>query len=168
MIKSTVVIFSSVRKPRTLKLLRKFCTQVTDMNGLKLGDVVSRLNSYAHPSLAGSWDNVGLLVEPSSPHVVSKVLLTNDLTESVMKEALEKQVNMILSYHPPIFMPMKRVTQSSWKERIVIKCLENRIAIFSPHTTYDAVPGGVNDWLIKPFRKSYEFFSNQITGLLSF
>ncbi len=58
---------------------------------------------------------------------------------------------MILSYHPPIFVPMKRLTQSSWKERIVVRCAENRVAIYSPHTSYDAVQGGVNDWLLKPF-----------------
>ncbi len=61
------------------------------------------------------------------------------------------QVNMILSYHPPIFVPMKRLTQSSWKERIVVRCAENRVAIYSPHTSYDAVQGGVNDWLLKLF-----------------
>lgn len=38
---------------------------------------------------------------------------------------------------------------SSWKERIVAVCLENRIALYSPHTSWDAVRGGVNDWLAK-------------------
>ena len=60
---------------------------------------------------------------------------------------------MILSYHPHIFMPLKRLTQSSWKERLVVQCVENRIAVYSPHTSYDAVKGGVNDWLVQPFGK---------------
>ena len=60
---------------------------------------------------------------------------------------------MILSYHPPIFVPLKRLTQSSWKERLVVQCVENRIAVYSPHTSYDAVKGGVNDWLVQPFGK---------------
>eukprot|EP00058_Branchiostoma_floridae_P020393 XP_002605883.1 hypothetical protein BRAFLDRAFT_87445 [Branchiostoma floridae] len=112
-----------------------------------LTKVVTVLNGFAPPSLAESWDNVGLLVEPSPPHEVSRMLLTNDLTEGVLAEAVHKKANFILSYHPPIFVPLKRLTQRSWKERIAVRCLENRIAVYSPHTAYDAVKGGVNDWL---------------------
>merc|ERR550532_3957913 len=68
-----------------------------------------------------------------------------------MQECLNAQVDMIISYHPPIFRPLKRITSKSWKERIVTKCLENRIALYSPHTSFDAVKGGVNDWLLEPF-----------------
>jgi len=114
-------------------------------------EVVARLHKFAPPWLSESWDNVGLLVEPSSPHTVDKLLLTNDLTEPVADEAVGVKVGMILSYHPPVFKPLKRVTQQSWKERIVVKCIENRIAVFSPRTCYDALQGGVNDWLISPF-----------------
>lgn len=103
---------------------------------------------------AGSWDNVGLLLEPSPPHTVSKLLLTNDLTPPVMQEAVSKGVDMIVSYHPPIFAPLKRLTQSSWKERIVGVCLERRIALYSPHTSWDAAVDGVNDWLIGAFGES--------------
>lgn len=113
-----------------------------------LSTVVQELTAFAPLKLAEKWDNVGLLIEPSSKHLaIEKVLLTNDLTERVMTEALEKKVNMIISYHPPVFAALKRFTQSNWKERIVCQCLENRIALFSPHTSWDAVEGGVNDWL---------------------
>ena len=81
------------------------------------------------------------------------MLLTNDLTSPVMEEAIALKVDMILSYHPPIFAALKRLRQCKWKERIVIQCLENRIALYSPHTSYDALKGGVNDWLIQPFSK---------------
>ena len=100
---------------------------------------------------SGSWDNVGLLLEPSPPHTVSKLLLTNDLTPPVMLEVVSKGVDMIVSYHPPIFAPLKRLTQSSWKERIIGACLERRIALYSPHTSWDAAVDGVNDWLIGAF-----------------
>nr|XP_028607008.1 NIF3-like protein 1 isoform X1 [Podarcis muralis]XP_028607024.1 NIF3-like protein 1 isoform X1 [Podarcis muralis] len=111
--------------------------------------LVSSLNDFASLSLAESWDNVGLLVEPSPPHSVHTLFLTNDLTEEVMEEALQKKADLILSYHPPIFQPLKRITWKTWKERLVIRALENRIGIYSPHTAYDAVPHGVNNWLAK-------------------
>ena len=120
---------------------------------MDLKTVVRKLNALAPTSLAGSWDNVGLLVEPTAPHQVSAILLTNDLTEPVMEEVIEKKINLVLSYHPPIFRPLKRLTHQSWKERIIVKCVENRVAVYSPHTSFDALKGGVNDWLISPFCK---------------
>lgn len=116
---------------------------------MNLGELVSALNDFASLSLAESWDNVGLLVEPSPPHTVNTLFLTNDLTEEVMEEAVQKKADLILSYHPPIFTPLKRVTWKTWKERLVIQALEHRIGIYSPHTAYDAIPHGVNNWLTK-------------------
>uniref|UniRef100_A0A8C4TND9 NIF3-like protein 1 n=1 Tax=Erpetoichthys calabaricus TaxID=27687 RepID=A0A8C4TND9_ERPCA len=113
--------------------------------------VVSNLEKLAPLSLAESWDNVGLLIEPSPPHIVKTMMLTNDLTEQVMDEALEKKVDFILSYHPPIFRPLKRLrsgtVRGAWKERLVVTALEGRVAVYSPHTACDCVCGGVNDWL---------------------
>ena len=80
-------------------------------------------------------------------------MLTNDLTPPVVDEAAKLATNLVISYHPPIFSGMKCVTQKTWKERIVTTCLENRIAVFSPHTSYDCVKDGVNDWLIQAFGK---------------
>ncbi|NXT00592.1 NIF3L protein, partial [Jacana jacana] len=116
---------------------------------MNLGELVSALNDFASLSLAESWDNVGLLVEPSPPHAVNTLFLTNDLTEEVMEEAVQKKADLILSYHPPIFTPLKRVTWKTWKERLVVRALEHRIGIYSPHTAYDAIPHGVNNWLTK-------------------
>ena len=86
--------------------------------GLPLKQVIDALHSYAHPSLAGSWDNVGLLIEPTEPKDIAHILLTNDLTEDVMQEAVELQVDMIISYHPPIFAPLKTITTNTWKVHI--------------------------------------------------
>ncbi|CAN0133308.1 unnamed protein product [Bubo scandiacus] len=116
---------------------------------MNLRELVSALNDFASLSLAESWDNVGLLVEPSPPHTVNTLFLTNDLTEEVMEEAVQKKADLILSYHPPVFTPLKRVTWKTWKERLVVRALEHRIAIYSPHTAYDAIPHGVNNWLTK-------------------
>ncbi|XP_006889140.1 PREDICTED: putative GTP cyclohydrolase 1 type 2 NIF3L1 isoform X2 [Elephantulus edwardii] len=123
------------------------CTSSRSFMDLKT--LLSSFNDFAPLSFAESWDNVGLLVEPSPPHTVNTLFLTNDLTEEVMEEALQKKADLILSYHPPIFRPMKRITWKTWKERLVIRALENRVGIYSPHTAYDAAPQGVNNWLAK-------------------
>lgn len=123
--------------------------KMASFSGQKLDQVVKQLESFAPITLAEKWDNVGLLIEPSSDKLVERILLTNDLTEPVISEAIEKKVDMIISYHPPIFRPLTRITQANWKERIVASCLVNSIALYSPHTAWDKVVGGVNDWLAK-------------------
>ncbi|XP_055957734.1 NIF3-like protein 1 [Patella vulgata] len=136
----------------TLSTNKKTVYHFSEMSsGMELGSVIKIIKQHAPTSLAESWDNVGLLVEPSSPHTVNTIMLTNDLTPLVLEESLEKKVDLILSYHPPIFSAVKRLSQGKWKDRLIIKCIENRIAVYSPHTCYDAKAGGVNDWLIGAF-----------------
>lgn len=132
--------------PRSQILARVL--SASNRNMASLPNILEELEAFAPLKLAEKWDNVGLLIEPSARFLaIEKVLLTNDLTERVMHEAKEKNVNMIISYHPPIFASLKRITQDNWKGRIVTQCLENQISLFSPHTSWDAVEGGVNDWL---------------------
>ncbi|XP_045171203.2 NIF3-like protein 1 [Mercenaria mercenaria] len=141
-----------IYKPSAWKFMyRRYCASASEDDTMDLQNVLKKLRKLASPSLAGSWDNVGLLVEPSSPHKVNTIFLTNDLTPPVLEEAIAKKSDMIISYHPPIFSGMKRLTQKQWKDKIIIKCIENRIAVYSPHTSYDCVEGGVNDWLISCF-----------------
>ena len=141
--------FYVYRSSKTLKRLFKniYLSGACYHSMMDLKEVVTRLNGFAPLHLAQNWDNVGLLVEPSHPHSVKSILLTNDLTEKVAQEAIDKDVNMVISYHPPIFVPLKRLTSSKFKERIIVKMIENRIAVYSPHTAFDAVKNGVNDWL---------------------
>jgi len=129
---SNVIINTTRKMADTAAMPRK---------GLSLPVVLEKLTEYASPSYAETWDNVGLLLEPSPPHVVEHVFLTNDLTEEVLEEAIDKRASLIVSYHPPIFSGIKRITQDRWKDRLVVKCMENRIALYSPHTSYDVVKG---------------------------
>jgi len=95
--------------------------------GIGLSQVVQILESFAPTSLAEKWDNVGLLVVPETgtESIISRILLTNDLTEDVLKEAVTGNFNMIISYHPPIFEAMKRVTSLTWKARISFNPMES-------------------------------------------
>ncbi|KAI6660859.1 hypothetical protein LOD99_13583 [Oopsacas minuta] len=118
---------------------------------MKLGAVVSVLNQHTPPSLSEDWDNTGLLVEPCKKLEVSKILLTNDLTEIVTSEAIQSKAQLVIAYHPPIFSPIKRITQSSAKERILLDCIRHDIAIYSPHSSLDNIQGGLGDWMVTAF-----------------
>lgn len=83
--------------------------------GIPLTQVVDALQKFAGLPLAASWDNVGLLIEPTEAKLIAHILLTNDLTEDVMQEALDLKTDMIITYHPLIFTPIKSITTKSWK-----------------------------------------------------
>lgn len=96
----------------------KYSTMTNARNcGFSLTNVVKKLDNFAPKSLAEHWDNVGLLVEPVTKKNIERILLTNDLTEDVMEEAVKVHADLIISYHPPIFVPLKSVTGRTWKVR---------------------------------------------------
>ena len=132
------------------QFLLKSCSMATNAQavGVPGSQIVQVLKKMSPLKLAANWDNVGLLVEPTQQETVQKIFLTNDLTEEVVDEAISQGgVGFIVSYHPPIFVPLKRLTTATFKERVILKTIEAKIAVYSPHTSLDAVGGGVNDWL---------------------
>lgn len=133
------------------RIAARMASSVSSKNGLALKQVLDAIHSFAPEDLAASWDNVGLLIEPTKPKLITHTLITNDLTEDVMQEAVDLNADLIISYHPPIFAPLKSLSTRTWKERIAATCLENKIALYSPHTSFDSVKGGLNDWLAEAF-----------------
>jgi dinuclear metal center YbgI/SA1388 family protein len=99
-----------------------------------------------------AWDNTGLLVEAPKPNGRKRVLLTIDLTSAVAEEAIAGQkVEMIISYHPPIFSPLKSITMSNSLQNSLLRLVTEGISVYSPHTALDAASGGLNDWLATGF-----------------
>ena len=99
------------------------------------------------PALAAEWDNTGLLVNPLDPREIQRILLTIDLTEAVAEEAIDCNSDLIVAYHPVLFRPANRLDAAIAHDRAVMRLVRADIAVYSPHTALDAVPGGVNDWL---------------------
>lgn len=104
------------------------------------------MESVAPAWLAESWDNVGLLLgDCDAP--CGRVLVSVDWSAAVLEEALALGVDAVVSYHPPIFTPLKRISSLDPAQRIILDAAQAGIALLSPHTALDAVKGGVNDWL---------------------
>ena len=127
------------------------CLHTSSQANMELRALAQVLERIAPLQAAEPWDNVGLLVEPMGKCIVNKLLITNDLTEQVLDEALAGpggRVGLVVAYHPPIFKGFKQLTQQCAKERIVVRAVEERIGIYSPHTSLDNMEGGINDWLL--------------------
>jgi len=74
-------------------------------------------------------------------------MLTIDLTDAVLAEAIEAQTSLVIAYHPPIFEPLASLTDATPKGRLALRAAREGIAVYAPHTALDAAPGGVGDWL---------------------
>lgn len=110
---------------------------------MKITEVLSVLEEWAPPALQESYDNSGLLIGNRNAEL-SNALITLDVTEAVIDEAIAKSCNLIIAHHPIIFKGLKRLTGSSFVERVVEKAIRERIAVYAIHTNLDNVKTGVN------------------------
>ena len=110
---------------------------------VKLKDLIHFLEDFAPLRLQESYDNSGLIVGlPDSE--ITCALVTIDVTERVVDEAVEKKAQLIVAHHPLIFSGLKKITGKNDVERALVKAIKNDIAIYAAHTNLDSVTGGVN------------------------
>lgn len=121
----------------TQNIQRSIETMVT------ISEISTILEAWAPPKLAEEYDNSGLLVGNSST-TVSGILVSLDVTEAVIEEAIEKKCQMIVSHHPIIFQGLKRLTGQNYVARIVEKAIRANVALYALHTNLDNVATGVN------------------------
>ena len=110
---------------------------------MKISEIINYLDSYAPQSFKEDYDNVGLLVGNRN-NEISGVLISLDVTEAVVEEAVSKKANLIVSHHPIIFRGLKKLTGSNEVERVVSMAIKNDIALYAAHTNLDNIQGGVN------------------------
>ena len=110
---------------------------------MNIREITSYLELIAPPSFQESYDNAGLIIgDPETE--VSAALITLDVTESIVDEAIETGCELIIAHHPILFKGLKRLNGNTYVERCVIKAIKNDIAIYACHTNLDNITGGVN------------------------
>lgn len=113
------------------------------INIVQLRKIISILESMAPTAYAEDFDNVGLLVgNPESN--ISGILVCHDALELVVEEAVAKNCNLIVCFHPILFSGLKKITGKSYVERAIIKAIKNDVAIYAVHTGLDNHIDGVN------------------------
>jgi len=111
-----------------------------------VSDITEYLEEIAPIKLQESYDNSGLLIG-SPDKTVSKVLVSLDITEDVLDEAINYKCDLIISHHPVIFNGIKKLTGQTAVERIVKGAIQNDIALYAMHTNLDNINTGVNNIL---------------------
>ncbi|WP_323175024.1 Nif3-like dinuclear metal center hexameric protein, partial [Pseudomonas atacamensis] len=72
------------------------------------------------------------------------ILVCHDALENVIDEAISKNCNLVVCFHPILFSGLKKITGATYVERAIIKAIKNDIAIYAVHTALDNHPEGVN------------------------
>ncbi len=110
---------------------------------MKIYEIISFLETIAHPSLQETYDNAGLITGYQNWEC-SGILVSLDATEEVINEAKAKNCNLIVAHHPIIFSGLKKINGKNYVEKAVIAAIKNDIAIYAIHTNLDNVLAGVN------------------------
>ncbi|MCL9805050.1 Nif3-like dinuclear metal center hexameric protein [Flavobacterium amniphilum] len=110
---------------------------------MKIKEILSVLEEMAPLAYAEDFDNVGLLVGDANAEATG-VLVCHDALETVIDEAIEKQCNLVVCFHPILFSGIKKITGKNYVERSILKAIKNDIAIYAVHTALDNHQNGVN------------------------
>lgn len=111
---------------------------------MKCSEIIKELEALAPVSMACDWDNPGLLAGRSDKEV-KKILLAVDATDSVIEQALEQGVDLLITHHPLIFKPLKKVNDQNFISRRILTLIQNDISYYAMHTNFDAAPGCMAD-----------------------
>ncbi|MBP3243311.1 MAG: Nif3-like dinuclear metal center hexameric protein [Ruminococcus sp.] len=117
---------------------------------VEISKIYSYLDSICPFSTQEKWDNSGWLVE-SATREAETVILSLDITNAAVNEAASKLSNLIISHHPVIFDPIKRVSAGDPVHKLVY----NNISAICMHTNLDIAPGGTNGVILRKFLHSY-------------
>ena len=100
------------------------------------GDLICYLEEYAPVELAEEWDNPGMQVGDLNQEV-KKIMTALDATDSVIEQAIREGVDLIITHHPLLFKPLKRITEEDFIGKRIRKLIRNNISLYSMHTNCD-------------------------------
>ncbi|WP_408954842.1 Nif3-like dinuclear metal center hexameric protein [Natroniella sp. ANB-PHB2] len=113
---------------------------------VKLQQITSLVNKLAPKSLAADWDNIGLQLGDYNQEV-EKILVSLDINQEILQEAVNKNVDLIIAHHPLIFDKLAKIRFDTPLGKIIQQAIKEEISIYIAHTNYDIAPGGLNDIL---------------------
>lgn len=113
---------------------------------LTISDIIKQLETLFPKHLAYDKDPIGLHIGNVN-RPLTKVLVTLDVTQAVVEEAIELGANLIVAHHPFIYRPLASINTNTPKGKIVELCIKNDICVYSMHTNFDIAKNGMNDCL---------------------
>jgi dinuclear metal center YbgI/SA1388 family protein len=113
--------------------------------------IISLLESFAPKKLAVDGDPIGLQIG-SLNKPVHKVMVALDVLESVVDEAIQENIDLIIAHHPLLYRSLNKIDTDTSKGRLIEKLIKNDITVYAAHTNLDVTASGVNEWLSNALR----------------
>ncbi len=113
----------------------------------KIKDIIAKLEAVAPIESQEEWDNSGWQVYTGEKNA-NNVLISLNITENVVDQAIKNNCDLIISHHPVFFKPIKNI-----KNKAIIKAIKNNIQIYSAHTNFDKAINGTTQTLVKKLEK---------------
>jgi dinuclear metal center YbgI/SA1388 family protein len=114
---------------------------------MKLKELIKILDKEFHKDYSLSWDNTGLLIGDLEGEI-KKLIISLDVNNKVINEAIKEKADLIFSHHPLILNPIKNITSDNPQGQAILKAVENKIALYCAHTNYDIMEDGLNDYIV--------------------
>ena len=113
---------------------------------LTVQQVYDFINERAPFETQLGFDNSGLLVGDPSCEVTG-IHFALDVTSKVIDEAIANGANLIVTHHPMMFSPIKRLVETNYEARLLCRLIREGISLIAAHTNLDQAVGGINDVL---------------------
>lgn len=107
--------------------------------------IISRFEEHFPLCLAEKGDPNGLQVGTLNKEI-QNVMVTLDVRPDVVAEAIDKNVDLIIAKHPPLFRPIQSLLEDDPQQKMYIDLVSHHIAVYAAHTNMDIVEDGLNDW----------------------
>lgn len=101
-------------------------------------DIMKIIEATYPKHAALEWDNVGLLVGRTQKEVKT-IYIALDATDEVIERAIESKVDLLITHHPMLFSPLKKITDEHFIGSRVVKLLQHDISYYAMHTNYDVL-----------------------------
>jgi len=108
-----------------------------------LKELSTVFDTIFYKNLALGWDKTGLRVGNIQKDI-RKILITLDLTDSVIQEAIRAKADLLLSHHPLLMEPIDSFLDSNSLGSKLLEIIKNSMAVYTAHTNYDIMPEGLN------------------------
>jgi len=115
----------------------------------KIIDIVNYLEELFPPAYQEKYDNSGFQISFDVNENCNGILLTLDVTQDALEEAIKDKLNFIISHHPLLYDPLKKIDLNSYTGKLINLSIKNQINIYSLHTNFDKSINGISSYIAK-------------------
>lgn len=127
----------------------------------KVIDICRIMEAYYPLYLAEKWDNVGLQIG-AMHNTVQKIMISLDLDQEILQQAIGQQIDLIITHHPMFFNAIKKIDYEQPQGELIAGVIRNNLNVYAAHTNLDAASNGLNQHLAEKLGlQEIELFDRQ-------